>query len=72
MRCPFCTAPWEGSLKAWAANMRCMLALWLYLLVTTTQGVVDRRLDTLTFDTSSSPMVFFHHLVRSLNSSLSS
>jgi hypothetical protein len=35
---------------------------------TTTQGVVARRLDTLT-DSTAAPSASFHHLARSLNSS---
>ena len=61
-----------GSWKAWALVMRSMLALWPYFPATTTQGVDSRRLETLTLETLSSPMAFFHHLVKSLNSSLSS
>ena len=52
--------------------MRSMLALLPYLPVTTMQGVVARRLDTLTPCSLESSTTFFHHLVRSLNCSFSS
>ena len=47
--------------------MRSMLALQPYLEVTTTQGVVDRRVEILTDSMLGSLTAPFHQLVSSLN-----
>jgi hypothetical protein len=51
--------------------MRSMLAEWPYFPATTTHGVVASRLDRRTAATSP-PSNFFHHVVKGLNSALSS
>ncbi len=69
-RLAFIYACFSASPKACARMMRSMLALHPYLDVTTMHGVVLSRCDSLT-STLRSPIASVHHLLKSLNASLS-